>query len=291
MTKLEFIDHPMYIHAPKFYVNKIYSDSFMEQKSNTFFTHEGIKIFNNDVDVMDSDGTLLIRFRKNVLSSEETEVLFDNMKSAAPKIGGRAEASGIQGDPYKSQISKNGKVLRLLKTKVRSGITGYYDNKSMFGTKNKEPCRETAFTGKNMTKFSNCLPVFQTIDSLHHIYCPEHHNLQKMASEGIDKNYIISQTCYTTVTVNKNFRTALHKDKGDFKDGIGVITAIHQGESKGGYTMTPQYGIGVDCKSGDLLFIDVHQWHCNSEIVGDGIRLSFVLYLRDKMRSVCPNLS
>ena len=122
----------------------------------------------------------------------------------------------------------------------------------------------------------------------HKIYCPLHDTLQKQASNEIDSKYVIDGTCYTTVTVNKNFRTALHKDKGDYSDGIGILTVIQKGKSKGGYTLLPQYGIGVNYRSRDLLFMDVHQWHCNSEILGDGVCLSFVLYLRDKMRSVCP---
>ena len=285
---LQFVDSPIYKHAKSVTVNKIYTDSYMEENSNTFFNCDNIKIFDNDIDIKDINGSLLMKFRKNILSDNDVNLLYDNMKTAAPKSGGRAEASGIIGNPYKTQVSKNGKILRLLKKKVRSGITGYYDNKSMFGTGNIDPCRATAFTGNNILKFERCVPILQKIDMFHKIYCPLHHTLQQQAANEIDSNYVIDGTCYTTVTVNKNFRTALHKDKGDYRDGIGILTVIQKGDSNGGYTLLPQYGIGVNCRSRDLLFMDVHQWHCNSEIFGDGVRLSFVLYLRDKMRSVCP---
>ena len=300
---IKFIDTPIYIHgdedsksthdyipAPVIFVDKIYCDSYMEKNSNIFFPHNNIRIFNDNIDIKDTNGNLLLKFRKQLLSVEDTRIIYTNMKTAAPKSGGRAEASGIDGNPYKTQISKNGKTLRLLKKKVRSGITGYYDNKSMFGTTKITPCRTTAFTANNMTKFMNCVPIIEKIDKLHKLYCPKLYNLQKKAISEIDNDYVISDTCYTTITVNKNFRIALHKDKGDFKDGIGVLTVVQEGKSEGGYTIIPQYGIGVNCRSGDLLLMDVHQWHCNTEITGEGTRLSLVLYLRDKMRKICKKV-
>ena len=39
-----------------------------------------------------------------------------------------------------------------------------------------------------------------------------------------------------------------------------------RGEYSGGYTLFPQYGIGVDVRTGDFLAMDVHQWHCNTEL-------------------------
>jgi len=88
--------------------------------------------------------------------------------------------------------------------------------------------------------------------------------------------------------VNKNFRTALHCDVGDLKEGFGNLVVVSEGEYKGGYTLFPQYSVGVNCQNGDFLAMDVHQWHCNSEIEGEGTRLSFVFYLREKMIKECP---
>jgi hypothetical protein len=43
-----------------------------------------------------------------------------------------------------------------------------------------------------------------------------------------------------------------------------------------GYTLFPQYQFGMDCRNGDFLAMDVHTWHCNSEISGE------------KMQKACP---
>ena len=45
----------------------------------------------------------------------------------------------------------------------------------------------------------------------------------------------------------------------------------------------PQYGIGVNVRTGDILFMDVHEWHGNLPIhleEKDAKRLSVVCYLR-----------
>jgi hypothetical protein len=38
----------------------------------------------------------------------------------------------------------------------------------------------------------------------------------------------------------------------------------------------------VDVRQGDFLAMDVHEWHCNTPIIGTG-RLSIVAYLRKNM--------
>jgi len=50
----------------------------------------------------------------------------------------------------------------------------------------------------------------------------------------------------------------------------------------------PQYGIGVDVQTTDALFVDVHQWHGNTEMkikqgYNEIFRISFVLYYRENM--------
>ena len=78
----------------KIIVSKVYSDKDISKLSNTFFDETNINIIKEDSDVYKDDGELLLKFRKNKLSEEEIDILYRNMKSAAPKIGGRPEASG-----------------------------------------------------------------------------------------------------------------------------------------------------------------------------------------------------
>ena len=126
----------------------------------------------------------------------------------------------------------------------------------------------------------------------------------------------IPGTSFSTITINRNFRTALHRDAGDYKEGFGNLTVIERGKYHGGYTIFPQFGVAVDVRSNDFLAMDVHQWHSNTPIyetkedkafneklepafkddpeVGTvGIynkytRLTFVCYLREKIAN-CPD--
>ena len=275
------------------YVDKKHTDEYMDKKEGKFFTDDGIKIYKKDIDIYTNDGKLLLKFRKNVISNTDTEKLFE-FKNVAVLGATRPNASGIpKSGKYKILKSKStGKKLRVLTTKARSGIIGYYDTVSNFGysnnVKSKIKCRTTAYTGKHMDKFKKCLPIFKKIDRIYKKLVPTYYKFQKEAINKINQDYIIKDTIFTTVTVNKNFRTALHRDAGDLKEGFGNLVIASEGEYEGSYTMFPQYGIGVNCKQGDFLAMNVHEWHCNSKMIGNGTRVSFVFYLREKMLKTCP---
>ena len=82
--------------------------------------------------------------------------------------------------------------------------------------------------------------------------------------------------------LNKDFRTATHRDKGDFKDGLSCFTIFKDGEFTGGSLIFPEYDIAVDVCEGDLLMFDPHVLHANNPLEGEG-RVSFVIYLREKL--------
>jgi hypothetical protein len=47
-------------------------------------------------------------------------------------------------------------------------------------------------------------------------------------AEQSSQDFIIKDTAFSTVTVNKNFRTAGHYDNGDLKEGFGNLGVISQ---------------------------------------------------------------
>jgi hypothetical protein len=80
-----------------------------------------------------------------------------------------------------------------------------------------------------------------------------------------------------------NYQTTVHEDKGDDAEGFGNLAVIEHGKYKGGETCFPQYGIGVDIRMYDIIYMDVHQPHANLPIElesKDAKRLSIVCYLR-----------
>jgi hypothetical protein len=87
--------------------------------------------------------------------------------------------------------------------------------------------------------------------------------------------------------VNHEWRTAYHKDAGDYPDGMGVICCFRAGNYKGGYLVIPKYRVAFNLASCSVLLFDVHQVHGNTAIIGvpgQYRRVTTVFYLRDAMR-------
>ena len=206
---------------------------------------------------------------------------------------------------------KNGISKMKVNNQVASNPIGFYESSKNFA---ELPCRLTHFTRTNYKKYTEGLPFIQKIDSMFEKLIPESH--QKQLERANEKAHLkIPNTSFSTITINRNFRTALHKDAGDFSGGFGTFTVIERGSYHGGYTVFPQFGVGVDVRSGDFLAMDVHQWHSNTAIIETeedkqmnskldkvfndnpevgtvGLdkkytRLTFVCYLREKILN-CP---
>ena len=237
-------------------------------------------IIDYDVDVYSAeDNKLLLRFRKNKLPSKNTCAFYDNVIEFASTItsSNRGMASG-------KIIMKKNKVYGKL---IHSNIMGYYDKftpnqKIQIRSKHlKYRVRECRFNRDHPDKFKNMTPYIQSVNHLYQQYLPDQYDKQKQKAN--QTCFRIPNTAFTTITTNVNFQTAVHLDKGDDEDGFGNLSVIEHGKYTGGETCFPQYGIGIDVRTGDILFMDVHKYHGNLPIVKkteDAIRLSIVCYLR-----------
>jgi hypothetical protein len=116
---------------------------------------------------------------------------------------------------------------------------------------------------------------------------PTRYSAQKAATDKIDPRFVIPETPFTTVTVNKTFRTAAHRDAGDFSDGLSnLLTLSNDGRYTGGYLIFPEIRIAVNVRPGDLLLVNNHEViHGNTPIVCEegSERVSLVVYLRENM--------
>ena len=168
----------------------------------------------------------------------------------------------------------------------QSNIIGYFDRPDRNLGKNAPLCRTTAFTGQQTQKWKNVIPLIKSIDKQFKILVPDRYKAQYKRAQLTP--FVIPKTSFSTLTINYNWRTALHKDAGDLKEGFGNLVVLEEPNKKykGGYTGFPQYGVCVNVKNGDFLAMDVHEWHCNTKIISidkDYTRLSLVAYLREKM--------
>lgn len=246
------------------------------EKLKTKFVNESNfdTLIDYDCDAYDNYGNLLFKFRKNILSKKTLKLGYESFKGSIVKNVGRGVAAGGYITTGKFDISPE----------VTSGNVGYMDARPG----NLDYCRLTSFGRQYFDSFKSGLPFVEMIDYYYSKLCPIHYKKQKTVADATNRNYIIGNTAFTTVTVNKTFRTAVHKDTGDFRDGFGNLIVYNDGSYEGGYFVLPQYKLAIDVQTTDALFVDVHQWHGNTEMklrkgFDEIFRISFVLYYRENM--------
>jgi hypothetical protein len=166
---------------------------------------------------------------------------------------------------------------------VNSGIAGWFDRypRIPYG-------RATSYTRDNFDKFKMSYPFLQSLANGFKELMPWRYGNQMEAASKIDSRYLVPETPFTTVTVNKTFRTAAHRDAGDLNSGLSnLLTLTNNGNYTGAYLVAPEYRVAVNVRPGDLLLINNHEvMHGNTEIIcHDDIaeRISLVVYFREKM--------
>jgi len=166
---------------------------------------------------------------------------------------------------------------------VFSGIAGWFDRypRIPYG-------RATSYTQREPQKFAMAFPFLQTLAKGFKELLPQRFNAQMEAASKIDKGFLVPGTPFTTITVNKTFRTACHFDAGDLTTGLSNLLVLsNNGNYSGCYLVAPEYRVAVNVRPGDLLLINNHEvMHGNTEIKlldEEAERVSLVCYFREKM--------
>ena len=300
----------------------------IKAREGTYFTEKDADlILDEDADVYGinpetGEKKLLARFRKHVLPNHLVKTGWEAFYQTAAASRNRGAAAGPINleSPYwtarkpteivnwSARYIQDGKVSKMrVNNNVYSSVLGFFEQTPFMGL----PCRLTSYTQKYFKNYQHGLPFIYAIDACFKKLIPDKHKLQLNAAAS-KSAYQIGKTAFSSVTINRNFRTALHMDDGDFKEGYGNLSVIERGKYSGGSTIFPQYGIGFNVRTGDFLAMDVHEWHCNTEMretedeksFNKGLpkihfedaatgtmgsekpftRISFVCYLREKLR-------
>tara|TARA_Y100000592_G_scaffold40781_1_gene64588 strand:- start:72 stop:950 length:879 start_codon:yes stop_codon:yes gene_type:complete len=144
------------------------------------------------------------------------------------------------------------------------------------------PCRLTHYTKKHIEEYKTIFPLCKELSDKYFEYFPDKWLSQNEVYTACPDEFLIPDTNFSTITLNHDFRTACHLDKGDCKKGLTCFTIKKCGEFSGGELIFPEYDIAVNIEQGDLLIFNPHEAHCNNELTGEG-RMSMVFYLREKM--------
>jgi len=278
---------PIYNLKPKctFEESKEFAGNYASDKDYSL-------VIKDDCDAYKENGEPLFFYRKNRIPAEICKTAYKSLRHAATPTENRGMAAGPldtdehinhkQHSTHRFQrIKPDGTLSRVSRSKkVQSGIAGYFDRNPRFPY-----CRQTAFTEKNREEFLAAMPYLQGISSLFKEACPERYNNQYEYAKKTNKDFLITNTVFSTITINKNFQTAYHTDAGDLKTGLGNIAVLKAGKYDGGYTVIPRYDCAFDLGSGDVCFFDVHEYHGNTKLVAKTPyeRISIVCYYRENM--------
>ena len=311
-------------------VTKQMKDNKIAKKEGHFFSEKHYtKIINEDCDVFIIDDEnkpkekrLLLSFRKNIIPREVCCQAFDALeKEAQKKHNNRGSAGGllntkklpkyVKKTTKKSRfrsyyIGSDGKEKKdHISNYVSSGIIGYFDryDRNVFKKSSRKktkvkpniPCRTTKFTKEQVSKWKQSLPLIKYGDELFKNLVPDKHMIQLKRANKTPK-FQIENTAFSTVTINYNYQTGCHKDRGDLEEGFGNLIVLEKDQCfpgantySGGFLGFPQYKVAVDIRQGDFLAMDVHEWHTNTKIKPKQKgkknygRLSLVCYLRKNM--------
>jgi hypothetical protein len=306
---------------------KMTNDEIKAREGTYFTDKDADEILDEDVDVYGKDPStgekkLLARFRKHVIPNELVTTGWEAYHQTAAASRNRGAAAGpikadsnywkkrkpVEINKWSARYEQDGKLSKMrVNNNVFSSVLGYFEQTPFMGL----PCRMTSYTQKYFHQYQHGIPFIQAIDSIFKRLIPDRHAKQFAAASEKPK-YRVADTAFSSITINRNFRTALHMDDGDFREGYGNLSVIERGKYSGGATIFPRYKIGFNVRTGDFLAMDVHEWHCNTEMYEDAAdkkfnkalpmihnnatdtgtmgvekpftRISFVCYLREKLR-------
>jgi hypothetical protein len=187
-----------------------------------------------------------------------------------------------------------GKVVnRCQSNQVRSGVAGYFD--AVAGL----PCRKVGWSNNNPLKHEALVELAKEIEHNHKTYCNTSYNYHRKKADEVPENLLFKDTIYSTMTLNYDFRTASHKDKGDLEGGLSTLTIFEDelNNYEDFYIGLPEYKIAFDVRDGDTLIFNAHEYHANTEfkVLSEKLklddltdnnyagRMSVVCYMRNKL--------
>ena len=227
------------------------TDEEIESKEGNYFSKRNFPIiidYNCDVYYYQGKKSYLrFRFRKNVISKDLCDIALEELEEASKKKHDNRGAAGgaLNLDLLPKYVNKNNIVKRsryvirgyeslkngkmvsqIIGNQVSSNIIGFYDKPDRNLGKGAPQCRMTQFNKNNMLKFKKVTPFLQSINRQFKNLMPAQY--KKQLARARKTNFVIDKTAFSTVTINHNWRTAVHCDSGDYKEGFGNLVVCEK---------------------------------------------------------------
>lgn len=241
------------------------------------------ELVDDDTVVLTPDGEVLAVLVAGVLSSRARRRAYEQLSTIKGMPSNRATAV-FKGSSLPRIRKRDGSISRtrqvpnsvldLLKSKgVRADVLGSLD-----ATPRTPRCRLSSWSLKDPKVLRGIRKLVQEVDDVFRVWIPDRWMAQ-FATVCQAKNWQVHGTAFSTITVNRNFRTAYHTDKGDLKAGFSCLTTL--GKHTGGLLVIPRYRVAFNVKPGSVLMMDAHEFHGNTQITGE--RIACVLYCRERI--------
>lgn len=259
----------------------------LEEKVGKILTEADFNVMPvRDTIVRKPNGQILCIYRRGIIPPELREralPILQSFKTATTTNRGAASGTPrVQGPGTRSYAKA-----------VPSAIVGAFEAQGP-----KKFCRLTAWTGRETEQFRELWPLLEFIGSRMLADSPDRYAAQMAEVAKTHPDWVIPGTPFSTVTINNTYPTGVHQDAGDLDSGISTLAVFRTGKPyTGGVLVFPEYRVGVEMQDGDLILMDAHSWHGNTEfnppvqrsmtgkLVEDpGFeRISVVSYFRTKM--------
>jgi hypothetical protein len=138
-------------------------------------------------------------------------------------------------------------------------------------------CRMTGWSVRNPEIHEAAAPFVREVTRIYRDELPDHYSAQQEFMKSVSPRWKFADSVFSTVTVNRNLRTAYHYDKSDFRGGMGNLVVL-EGNGSGELVM-PRFRVAFRVRPTDVLLMNVHELHGNLKIIGE--RLTAVLYARE----------
>ncbi|RKO83575.1 hypothetical protein BDK51DRAFT_33443, partial [Blyttiomyces helicus] len=182
------------------------------------------KLLENDTDVIDKEtGDVVLKFRKNRIPVHLQKIAYQGLVASAKftRNANRGVAGGIVDTERVKTVRPNLVVGKVNKFRLYPKLPSGEISKANFGNPARSAIVGWTDLAKRNAKVTPCrLTAFS--ENLYKELAPD--RWQKQMDLAMKTNARIGNTSFSSVTVNYDWRSALHKDIGDYKDGFGVFT-------------------------------------------------------------------
>lgn len=226
----------------------------MESKVGKVLTEDDFNITpTRDCILKKPNGQILAIYRKAIIPAELRDAAYPILQSLKSETTtNRGLASGtprVQGPGTRSYAMN-----------VPSALVGGFEAQGP-----RKFCRLTAWTGRETEQYQALWPLLGFIGERMLADAPDRYAAQMTEVARTHPDWVIPGTPFSTVTVNNTYPTGVHKDEGDLDAGISTLAVFREGTFRGGVLVFPEYRVGIEMQDRDLLLMDAHAWHGNTQ--------------------------